>query len=118
MIEKALYRALKKLDVGGVFASVRGDDLPAVVYALVSSPRTVTITRQPQITESRFQVDCYGQSYSSVKAMAADIISALHNQIMLDNVPVQLVLLEDQRDQYEQSAEIHRQLLQFVVYHH
>ena len=118
MIEQAFYKALKAVNVSGVYASVRGDNVPAVVYTLISSLKNISVTRKPQITKSRFQVDCYAQSYQSAKNMAASIVQSLHNQTQLGTFSVQLILLEDQRDQYEQSAEIHRQLLQFVIYHH
>ena len=118
MIEQALYRALKAVNVGGVFAGARGDNLPAVVYSLISSPRTISITAQPQIINSRYQVDCYAASYGEAKAIAKAVIDHLHNQTQLDDTAVQRILLEDQRDQYEQTAEVHRQLLQFVIYHH
>ena len=118
ILEQGLFDHLKKHINASIYGQLRGEKLPAVVYTLISSPVTTSLPIVDQIHESRYQIDCYTRKYLQVKQLAQQVIDALHqHQGALGDYPVQLCLLENRQDGFEDQARLHRQILSFVIYH-
>ena len=119
ILEEGLFDHLKTHVNASIYAQLRGDKLPAVVYSLISRPLEVSLSNVDQIRESRYQIDCYHRKYLQVKQLAQQVITALHRESgSLGGFPVQYVFLEDERDGFEEMVKVNRQILTFVVYHH
>ncbi len=117
-LEQGLFDHLKHHLPASIYGQLRGDRLPAVVYTLVSSPVETSLPIRDQVRASRYQIDCYTRKYLQVKELAKKVIEALHqHKGTLGNYPIQLALLENQQDGFEEKATLHRQILSFVIYH-
>lgn len=118
ILEQGLFDHLKKHVSASIYGQLRGEHLPAVVYTLVSSPVTTSLSIVDSVRESRYQIDCYTRKYIQAKLLSQQVINALHqHQGSLGEYPIQLCLLESQQDGFEQQASLHRQILSFVIFH-
>ena len=118
ILEQGLFDHLKHHIQASIYAQLRGDRLPAVVYTLISDPVTVSTQGMEQIHASRYQIDCYHRKYLQVKQLAQHVQDALHqHRGTLGNYPIQLCLLENRQDGFVEQAGLHRQLLEFVIFH-
>lgn len=118
ILEQGLFDHLKHALNASIYASLRGDRLPAVVYTLISDPVFESLPGVEQIHESRYQIDCYTRNYLKVKALAQQVIDALHQHTgSLGGYPVQRIVKESQQDGFDDKAHLHRQILSFVIYH-
>ena len=117
-LEEGLFAHLKKSLNASIYGQLRGDRLPAVVYTLISDPVEISLSIVDQIRESRYQIDCYTRKYLQAKHLAEQVTQALHqHKGLLGEVPIQLALLENRQDGFEDNAKLHRQILSFVIYH-
>ena len=118
-LEQGLFNYLKTaIPSASIYGLLRGPQLPAVVYTLISDPVTTSFQCVDQIHESRYQIDVYTRKYLTVKDMALQVCNALHNHTGdLGGYPIQRVLLENTMDGFEENAKLHRQILSFVIYH-
>lgn len=118
ILEQGLFDHLKHHIQASIYAQLRGDRLPAVVYTLISDPINVSVTGVESIHASRYQIDCYHRKYLQVKQLAQHVQDALHQRRgTLGNYPIQLCLLENRQDGFVEQAGLHRQLLEFVIFH-
>jgi len=117
-LEEGLFDHLRTQLPASIYGQLRGDRLPAVVYTLVSRSAETSLPIVDQVRESRYQIDCYTRKYLQVKQLARKVIDALHqHRGALGDYPIQLCLLENQQDGFEEKATLHRQILSFVIYH-
>ncbi|PJE80691.1 hypothetical protein CI610_00352 [invertebrate metagenome] len=117
-LEESLFHHLQASVQASIYANLRGDKLPAVVYTLVSDPVTMSLSNVEQVHTSRYQVDCYHRNYAKVKKLAEQIKDALHLKSKnLAGYPIQLVVMENRQDGYVEQAGLFRQMMEFVVYH-
>lgn len=118
-IEEGLFNYLKTaIPTASIYGLLRGPQLPAVVYTLISDPVTISLSAVDQIHESRYQIDVYTRKYLQTKQLAHQVARALHNHTDdLGGYPIQRVLLDNTMDSFEESAKLHRQILTFVIYH-
>ena len=70
ILEQGLFDYLKAHIQASVYAQLRGDRLPAVVYTLISDPVTVSTPGVEQVHASRYQIDCYHRKYLQVKTVS------------------------------------------------
>lgn len=119
MLEEGLFKYLKTtLPTASIYGLLRGPQLPAVVYTLISDPVSISVSAVDQIHESRYQIDAYTRKYLQSKQLAHQVARALHNHTGdLGGFPVQRVLLDNTMDAFEESARLHRQIMTFVIYH-
>ena len=118
ILEQELARHLKENLSANVYAQVRGEDLPAVVYRLDSDEVRVSINGTDQVREPRIQIICYSSDYFEAKKLSVQVIDSLHKLTgLLGDFPIQLILLENREDTLEDETDIHQLSLLFVVYH-
>ncbi len=118
ILEQGLFDHLKNTLNASIYAQLRGDRLPAVVYTLISDPITESLPGVEQIHESRYQIDCYTRKYIQVKELAQKVTNALHQYTgSLGGYPIQRVMKENQQDGFDEKTTLHRQILSFVIYH-
>ena len=118
ILEQGLFDHLKHSVNASIYAQLRGEKLPAVVYTLISDPVFVSLPGVEQVHETRYQIDCYHRKYVQVKALAQKVINTLHRQTGdMGGFPVQRVLLENRQDGFDDKSTLHRQILSFVIYH-
>lgn len=118
ILEQGLFDHLKHSLNASIYATLRGDKLPAVVYTLISDPVFESLPGVEQVHETRYQIDCYHRKYLQVKELAQKVINALHRKSgELGGYPIQRMLLENRQDGFEEKATLHRQILSFVIYH-
>ncbi len=119
-IEEALYSYLKGYAGLAALVSTRiyplilpqDSTFPAVTYQRISGPRIHTMGNDPGLAYPRFQVSCWGKTYASAKAVAAQVIAALQNQRNTTwggtgGVMVQASILESDRDLYEPDTQVY-----------
>ena len=118
ILEQGLFDHLKRSLNASIYAQLRGNNLPAVVYTLISDPVFESLPGVEQIHETRYQIDCYHRKYIQVKELAKKVTKALHRHTgALGDFPVQRVLLENSQDGFDDKSTLHRQILSFVIYH-
>lgn len=119
LLEQGLFHYLKTaIPSASIYGQLRGPQLPAIVYTLISDPVTISISAVDQVHESRYQIDVYTRKYQHVKTLAFQVANALHNHTgTLGDYPIQRALLENTMDGFEENAKLHRQILTFVIYH-
>ncbi|MCW7552133.1 DUF3168 domain-containing protein [Endozoicomonas gorgoniicola] len=118
ILEQGLFDHLKKHLNASIYGQLRGERLPAVVYTLISSPVETSLSIVDNVCASRYQIDCYSRKYIQVKQLATSVINALHqHRGSLGDYPIQLCLLENRQDGFEDQPCLHRQILSFVIYH-
>lgn len=99
----------------------QGTTLPAVTVQMISRNIPYCDEGEVGLTEDRLQVDCWGATYSSAKAVARAVVEKLS---AFDGSPsgveIQFAMLEDERDSREggSGAEsyLFRTSLDFIVW--
>lgn len=81
--------------------------LPAITYQRVSGRRENGISGAGELVAVRVQVDCWAESYSSVRALADAASAAL---IAAGFLPV------GDRDGFEDEVLVHRVILEFTIW--
>lgn len=83
----------------------QGSALPAVTLATVSNVPLYTDQGEAGIAEARVQIDCWGTSYGSVKAVARSVKAALSAFFgTVEGVTFQNILLDGERDFRESGS--------------
>jgi hypothetical protein len=116
MIEEDIYSDLSGFAGLSALISTRiyplrmpqGGTFPAVVYTRVSGSRINNLDGE-NIQNPRFQVDCWAESYSAAKAVAAQVESAFAAASFTS------VLIAD-RDDRDDTTEIYRVSMDFSVW--
>lgn len=84
--------------------------LPAISYSRISGGQINSLTGYSNLESPRIQVDVWGETYSSVKSLAADVHTAM------DGATTFGALLESDMDMYEDDTKIHRVSMDFIVW--
>lgn len=89
----------------GPWQSAQGEVLPRIVYHRISGGNVRSLTGPSGLSRERWQIDCYGATYSSAEAVARKI-KGRKGDVRLDGyrgtlagVVVRACLLEDDRDE-------------------
>ena len=83
----------------------QGTALPAISLGTVSNVPVYTNDGEAGIAESRVQVDCWGATYGSVKAVARAVTASLSAFFgAVDGRVFQYVLLDGERDSRESGS--------------
>lgn len=92
--------------------------LPAVTYRRISTNRPPAMGADSGVAEVRMQVDSWADSYSGVKALQAQVRSALQrynatvgSEVILD------AFIVNEMDLYEPEKNVHRVLTDFTIWH-
>jgi hypothetical protein len=116
MIEEDIYTALSGFAGLSALVSTRiyplhmpqGATFPAVTYTRVSGARINNLDGE-NIQNPRYQVDCWAESYSAAKAVAAQV------QLAFAAASFTSVLIAD-RDDRDDTAEIYRVSMDFSIW--
>lgn len=93
------------------------EDVPAIVYQQISSPRTLTLTGE-SASHSRIQLSCYAKTFSQAKQMAITLYNSLDFfRGNLGNKTKSAVLMADSRDDYEPETGRYRCDVDFFIMH-
>ena len=91
---------------------------PAVVYSRVSTRRDMDHSGPGDMAWARFQFDCYGTSYASVKGLANVVRQVLHGFTgTVSGVDFCRVSFLNEVDDFEPQAEIHWVAVDFQIIH-
>lgn len=91
---------------------------PAISYQRISTVRTQYLTAVDDFTQVRIQIDCWDDSYSGVKALAAAVKSAIDGVRALDTEVVHHCFMISQSDlsQFDGDRHDRRVSMDFMVY--
>lgn len=126
LLEEALVSALKAhagleaLVVERIFPVMvpQGTTLPAVSYRRVSGPRIHAMVADPGLASPRIQVDAWGATYASAKAVAAQVIDCLQRWSgTVETVSVQDTYFQGDQDIYDPDTERWQVSMDFIVWH-
>lgn len=126
MIEKAVYELLAGDSVifsavgSRLYPHVKTGKAPApyIVYTQVTGNPSVTISAADGQQSSTLQVDVYDEDPSNCRAYADMVKNALHKfSGTQSGVAIQYILMQSQRPDYDQEAELHRMTLEFIAKH-
>lgn len=126
MIEKALvnrlnnYSGLTALVGSRVYPLVAPNNVmrPYIVYQKISGPQVHTMGQDPGLQYPRFQFSCWGETYSSVKAVGAQVKAALSDYSgTLLGVVIQRIIFENILDSYEADTGLFGCRLDFLVWY-
>ena len=92
--------------------------LPAVTYQRIDGPRESALSAEMGLAHPRIQVDSWGKTYASAKAVATQVRGALQRWSSEATDPVVLdCLLESDEDGYESDVNIYRVRQDWVCWH-
>lgn len=95
----------------------QGEDVPAIVYQRISSPRTLTLTGE-SAPNPRIQLSCYARSFGQAKQMAIQLYNFLdYFRGKLGNKTKTAILMADSRDDYEPETGRYRCDVDFFIMH-
>jgi len=93
------------------------EDVPAIVYQRISSPRTLTLTGE-SASNPRIQLSCYAKTFGQAKQMAITLYNSLDFfRGELGNKTKSAVLMADSRDDYEPETGRYRCDVDFFIMH-
>ena len=96
----------------------QGVTYPAISYQRVSTVRTAMLSGVDDFTQVRIVVDCWDDSYSGVKALAAAVKSALDDARVLGSQAIQHCMMDGMTDlsQIEGDREDRHVAIDFIIY--
>lgn len=98
----------------------QGKRLPAVVLFVVDALPAYTMQGPTSLVSSRIQVDCWGETYASVKAVAREVTQALSGiDEVINGVDLRGGFKEAERDSFEVGgggADLYRVSLDFTIW--
>lgn len=84
---------------------VQGEALPAIVLHRISGTPDVTHAGASGLVVSRVQVDCWGSTYSSAKAVARAVEAAITAQTFTQGaIRFDVILIDAERDDTDDEA--------------
>lgn len=96
----------------------QGAALPAVTYQRISGERIHAMVDDPGLASPRIQVDAWGSTYSSAKAVAAQVIDCLQRWSgVVETVTVQDTYFQGDQDLYDQETERWQVSMDFIIWH-
>ncbi len=126
-IEEALKTYLEADATVGGLVSTRvwpmklkdGWTLPAITYQRISGPRTHDTNGPTGRATPRFQVDCWADSYSGVRALAVAVRARLDGAkgTIGGEANVGGIYIDSERDIYEDEIKVYRVSMDFMVPH-
>jgi len=87
---------------------------PFVIYQRISTGGPHTMGTDPPLESPRFQVSAYGDTYSSAKTVAVQILAALQDYT---NATIQRSFYENATDIYEPGTFLYHIPADFIVWH-
>ena len=92
--------------------------MPAVTYQRISGPRISAMGADPGVASPRVQIDCWGGTYASSKAVATQVRGALQRyRGTVAAVEILAVFIESDLDIFEPDAELYRVSTDYVFWH-
>lgn len=97
----------------------QGEDLPAVVLHRIDGAPDYHLTGASGLVESRVQVDCWGRTYGSAKAVARQVEAAVTAARFTQGaIRFDAILVIDERDStFDETTPIFRTSLDLAVHH-
>lgn len=97
----------------------QGGALPAITLQTISGGNETDYTANQQTQTSRVQIDVWGKTYASVRALAAAVIAAVEPPHSGNGIRFERSFLDNQRDLGEQTDAgfIHRISLDFIIWY-
>lgn len=98
---------------------VQGEALPAIVLHRIDGGRDYHTQGPSGLIESRVQVDCWGKSYGSAKAVARQVEAAVSGARFIQGaIRFDAILIVDERDDsFDETTPIFRTSLDLAVHH-
>lgn len=93
------------------------ENIPAIVYQRISSPRTLTLSGD-SVNNPRIQLSCYGASYGTAKQLAILLYQSLDCfRGALGNKVKATLLMDDSRDGFDHETKRYRSDVDFFIMH-
>ncbi len=91
---------------------------PAVTYQRIDGPRESALSAEMGLAHPRIQVDSWGKTYASAKAVATQVRGALQRHSDSGSDPVWLdTLLDNDEDSYESDIRVYRVRADYIIWH-
>lgn len=92
--------------------------LPLVLYTKVTGERDHHLKGASGMAYPRFQVEAWANTYAGAKTLASAIRNALDDYHgTVGTVDIRSILIQSERDTYEDAVECHRVIMDFMVRH-
>lgn len=117
-IDTALYTRLSGLISTRIYPAPipQNATYPLVVYQQISGPRSYSMGVQSLIVRARFQLDSWAQTSLAVRSLAEQVRSALSNYHgTSDGVVIDHVELVNEQKLYEDEADLHRMIQDYMI---
>lgn len=120
MIEDALVTLIKSAAVVAASnARVKPflrEGTPAIVYTNISSEMQRSESGEEGFEQSRWQIDCWSNTYESSRSLARSVRGVLDNHRgVVGSDYIELVLFQSMRDDYDVDAKLHRVILEYEI---
>ena len=92
---------------------------PALTYRKISAPRELSHSGSSGLAHPRFQIDCWGgKSYPDAKRLSEEVIDELHGfKGVMGATRVDLVEVVNELDDYDESTNRHRIIVDVIIWH-
>ena len=91
---------------------------PLIVYYKVTGMRDHHLQGPSGLAHPRFQVEAWATTYDAAKTLANAIRTALDGYSgTVGTVDIRSILIESERDVYEDAVSCHRVIMDFYVWH-
>lgn len=96
----------------------QGTALPAIMYRRVTVwPEHDRSSRRADIARTRYQVECYGATFDSARAVATAVKDALATLTLASDPAISHALVQSEFDDFEPEPGRWRAIVDVYVYH-
>ncbi len=103
-----------------IYPLVRPQDSvnPAIVYWRVSNPILFSFSTDDEISQPRFQIDCYATTFSGVRAVARQVKKSIDRWGTSTGIP-QIIRSDvvNEFDTYDDELDIYQSVIEAIIYH-
>ncbi len=103
-----------------IYPLVRPQDCanPSIVYWRVSNPILFSFSTDDEISQPRFQFDCYATTFSGVRAVARQVKKSIDRWGTSTGIP-QIIRSDvvNEFDTYDDELDIYQSVIEAIIYH-
>ncbi len=103
-----------------IYPLVRPQDSvnPSIVYWRVSNPILFSFSTDDEISQPRFQFDCYATTFSGVRAVARQVKKSIDRWGTSTGIP-QIIRSDvvNEFDTYDDELDIYQSVIEAIIYH-
>lgn len=90
-------------------------DKPAVKYQLITGPRISAMGADVDLVRSRYQIDCFAETYSKMVAERQKIVTGFQRYSGTHTKEIVVCFIEPEQDDFEQETQLYRGIVDIEI---